>query len=112
MTKIIGLLSSCIVQSATPKTSRTDEEQTIEQKIVEEAAILTGIGVSTAIGLLVLLVVVISLTGRLGRRFLGWASIGASEVEHNAYRNKARAAVIAVTALQAERRPGSRRQLS
>ena len=66
---------------------------------------LTGIGVGTAIGLLVLLVVVIGLTGRLGRRFLGWATAGTAVAEHDDSRGKARAAVIAVTALQARQRP-------
>ena len=59
----------------------------------------------TAIGLLVLLVVVISLTGRLGRRFLGWTTAGTAVAEHDDSRGKARAAVIAVTALQARQRP-------
>ena len=103
-----GLTRYCTITCAAGLTSR--EEETIEREIVEEAAILTGIGVGTAIGLLLLLVIVIALIGWLGRRYLGWAAPAVAK-EHVSSVDKARAAVIAVTALRERRsvppaRPG------
>ena len=96
-----GLTRYCTITCAAGLTSR--EEETIEREIVEEAAILTGIGVGTAIGLLLLLVIVIALIGWLGRRYLGWAAPAGAIEEHVSSVDKARAAAIAVTALRERR---------
>ncbi|MCH8205626.1 MAG: hypothetical protein IH956_01315 [Chloroflexi bacterium] len=79
---------------------------TIDQAIVEEAAILTAIGIGTAFGLLVLLIVVVAVV-RVSSEFVlervsGRAAAKAVQEEAES-RNRAHAAVAAVTAIMAAR---------
>ncbi len=83
----------------------TSEATRIDQQLWQDAAILTGIGMGTAFVLLVVLVIVIVFVGRISptleRRFRNVtesASAASSEDEALA-RDKALAAVVAVTAL-------------
>ena len=72
--------------------------------IAEEAAILTGIGIVTAFGLLVILMLIILMVRMAVERILRVATPGvtAAPVGSDAEaRNKALAAVIAVTAVRA-----------
>ena len=83
----------------------------IDQEIVEEAAILTGIGIGTAFGLLVLLVVVVAILRLLSSFILDRSARrtqAKAEREESESRNRAHAAVAAVTAIMAvRRRPGT-----
>ena len=78
----------------------------IDQAIVEEAAILTGIGIGTAFGLLVMLMVVVFVvrlsSGYLLERASRRATIRTAHEEAE-FRNRAHAAVAAVTAIVAAR---------
>ena len=81
------------------------EARKIDQQLFQDAAILTGIGMGTAFVLLVVLVVVIVSLGRvsavLERRFRNVNESGspASSDDGALARDKALAAVVAVTAL-------------
>jgi Na+-transporting methylmalonyl-CoA/oxaloacetate decarboxylase gamma subunit len=75
---------------------------TIDQAIVEEAAILTGIGIGTAFGLLVMLMVVIFIVRLSSGYLLERAAMRAAREEAES-RNRAHAAVAAVTAIVAAR---------
>ena len=77
------------------------EGTTIDSELAEKAAILTGIGIGTAFGLLVLLIITIYLIG-LFFRFFPEATDTAEDAlaaEDDQFRDKALAAAIAVTAL-------------
>ena len=79
----------------------------IDPEIVEEAAILTGIGIGTAFGLLVLLMVVVAVVRLSSGYVLERASTraAAKAVQEEAEsRNRAQAAVGAVTAIMAARK--------
>lgn len=74
----------------------------IQQAVFEQAAILTIIGIITAFGLLVLLMAVVSVTGRLSTHVLDRAEREAAEQAFRAdaeAHDKAVAAVAAVAAL-------------
>ncbi len=83
----------------------SSEATRIDQQLFQDAAILTGIGMGTAFVLLVVLVVVIVLAGRISatleRRFSIATESGsaASSDDEALARDKALAAVVAVTAL-------------
>ena len=70
------------------------------QKCADDAAILTGIGIGTAFGLLVAMIVVITVARLITTHFFPTAAPGSSESEAEA-RDKAVAAVVAVTTLLA-----------
>ena len=78
----------------------------LDQQLIETAAILTGLGIGTAFGLLVVLMILILIVRQFSERVLDRSSakaaaeIAASEQEAQ---NKARAAVAAVTALLSQR---------
>ena len=77
------------------------EGTTIDSELAEQAAILTGIGIGTAFGLLVLLIVAIYLIGLIFRRFpeTSDATEDTLAAEDDQFRDKALAAAIAVAAL-------------
>ena len=86
----------------------------MDEALAEEAAILTGIGILTAFSLLVLLMAVIWLVRLSTMRFMGTveqAAAGKVAPAGSEMRQKARAAVVAVTALldrpDAGERPGT-----
>lgn len=74
------------------------EETTIDLQIAEDAAILTGIGMGTAFGLLIGLMVVILLMRALSARIVAGIA-ERSAVESAEARDKALAGVVAVSAL-------------
>ena len=79
----------------------------IEQAVAEKAAIMTGIGLATAFGILVLLMVLIGLLSLATRRFLHVAEPGTESepLDGDAEaKNKALAAVVAVAALLTRQR--------
>ena len=93
-----------IVQSRGPSISNQCEETRIEQGIAEDAAILTAIGIATAFGLLVVLMVVIFVGRILTVRILAGEALRAARraAESEATsRERALAAVIGVSALLA-----------
>ena len=73
----------------------------IDPELAEQAAILTGIGIGTAFGLLVLLIITIYFIGWIFRRFPEASDTIADALvaEDDQYRDKALAAAIAVAAL-------------
>ena len=78
----------------------------IDEAIVEEAAILTAIGIGAAFGLLVLLVVVVAILRLLSEGVLRMAARRAQAKvvrEEAESRNRAHAAVAAVSAIMAAR---------
>ena len=87
------------------KATSSEVRAKIDQQLFQDAAILTGIGMGTAFVLLVVLVVVIVSVGRVsaawGRRFRNETEPGsaASSDDEALARDKALAAVVAVTAL-------------
>ena len=101
------------VQSRGPSKSPCSEETAIDSAVAEEAAILTGIGIGTAFGLLILLMVAIVLVrlssaGILGRiEIIAAARLREAEAES---RDKALAAVVAVTALRSSAAAENRRE--
>lgn len=66
--------------------------------VFEKALILTGIGIGTAFGLLLSLMVIISITGRLTNYFLNRSERLLTEKE-NLIHDRALAAAVAVSAL-------------
>lgn len=84
----------------------------IEQEIINEAAILTGFGIGTAFASLVLLMIAIPLirllSARLPNGTAGPVSIAPQDVD-GVTRDKALAAVVAVTALLVNRHPDDTR---
>ena len=77
------------------------EETTIDPELVEQAAILTGIGIGTAFGLLVFLIITIYIIAFIFRRFPEATDTTEDTlaVEDDQFRDKALAAAIAVSAL-------------
>ena len=72
----------------------------IDQQLLKDAAILTGIGMGTAFLLLVALSLIVMVIGRLPARFTGAAeSRSTPGDEESTARDKALAAVVAVAAL-------------
>ena len=78
----------------------------VDQDLIETAAILTGLGIGTAFGLLVVLMILIFVVRQISERILDRGSIkAAAEIAASAQeaQNKAQAAVAAVTALLSRR---------
>ena len=83
-------------------------ESRIEQGLVDDAAILTAVGIATAFGMLVLMMVVIVLGRMVSTRILAGAARRAAKraaASDAASRDKALAAVVAVSALLAGTSP-------
>ena len=78
----------------------------LDQDLIETAAVLTGLGIGTAFGLLVVLMILIFFVRQVSERFLDRAGVkAAAEIAASAQesQNKAQAAVAAVTALLSQR---------
>lgn len=107
-----GLWAWCTITVAIRRPFRRAE---IDQQLFQEAAILTGIGMGTAFVLLVVLVVVIVFVGRISatleRRFRKVTESGSavSSDDEALARDKALAAVVAVTALTSGSAPTAER---
>ena len=81
----------------------------IDQELLQDAAILTGIGMGTSFALLVALFLIVTVIGRLSVRFTAVAeSRSATGDEDSVARDKALAAVVAVTALTSAAAPDRR----
>ena len=78
----------------------------LDQDLIEKAAVLTGLGIGTAFGLLVVLMILVFMVRQVSERILDRGSAKrAAEIAASAQeaRNKAQAAVAAVTALLSQR---------
>ena len=89
-----------------PKSTSPRAGEDIDQELLQEAAILTGIGMGTAFLLLVALSLIVMIIGRLSVRFVATAaSQSTAGDEESAARDKALAAVVAVAALTSAAAP-------
>ena len=89
-----------------PKSTSSRAGGDIDQELLKEAAILTGIGMGTAFLLLVALSLIVTVIGRLSVRFIVAAeSRPTTGGEESVARDKALAAVVAVTALTSAAAP-------
>ena len=78
----------------------------LDQQLIETAAMLTGLGIGTAFGLLVVLMILVFIVRQVSERVLDRSSArAAAETAASAQeaQNKAQAAVAAVTAILSQR---------
>ena len=78
----------------------------LDQQLIETAAMLTGLGIGTAFGLLVVLMILVFVVRQVSERVFDRSSIKAtaeSEAAAQEAQNKAQAAVAGVTALLSQR---------